>query len=146
MRYQFLINMYKIPNQIVTNIHNANELLDVINNKFTAQNAKIFIDYSELPLNIWEKLLPISLRTLNRWLQDERKLLDAIVSETFIEIGEIYDIGLEAFEDDKKRLIDWLFTENPYFEGKKPIDIMNMHKGRDLVKDELIRIDYSEFS
>jgi uncharacterized protein (DUF2384 family) len=145
MQYDFLRNMYKMPESMVKNIHNENELIDTIRNNFTSSHAKNFISYSELSINTWSKILPISVRTLQRSLDNKKKTLELIVSETFIEIGEIYKIGLLAFDNDKERLNEWLFTGNAYFNHKRPVDIMDTHKGRDLIKSELTRIEYSEF-
>lgn len=146
MNYQFLSNMYKLPPKVVNKISNDSEMIDFIRNKFSSENAKYFIDYSELSLNVWSEILPISLRTLQRDLNNKKKKLELKISETFVEIGEIYSIGLKAFDDNKDRLNKWFFTENAYFNHKRPIDIMDTHKGRDLVKDELQRIEHSEFS
>lgn len=72
--------------------------------------------------------------------------MDVPVSEVFIEIGEVYKMGLISFDGNKDRFIEWLNTKNPYFSNEKPLEIMDTHKGRNLVIDELIRIEYSEFS
>jgi hypothetical protein len=146
MKYDFLQNMYKFPETVVKKIHNDNELLDIISNKFTSANAKSFVDFTELSLNDWSSILPVSKRTLQRDFDDKKKVLDLNVTEAFVEVGEIYSIGLRAFDRNKERLKSWLFTVNPYFKNKKPIEIMNSHKGRDMVKAELNRIEYSEFS
>lgn len=146
MNYDFLHYMYKLPPKVVSSIHNDNELIEVIRNKFTADNARNFINFSELSLNEWSTILPISKRTLQRELEKKHKILEFKVTETFVEIGEIYSIGLEAFDENKERFNNWLNTENAYFNHKKPIEIMDSHKGRDLIKAELNRIEYSEFS
>ena len=146
MNYEFLHDMYKIPAAIVAKIRNENELIETIHENFISKYAVNFISFSELSLNVWSKLLPISKRTLQRDLAEKKKKLAVQVSEAFIEVGEIYDIGLLAFDDDKDRLNEWLCTENIYFNNKKPLDIMDTHRGRDLVKRELIRIEHSEFS
>lgn len=144
--YAFLETMFKFPTNLVKKIHNDNELIDIISNKFTVNYAKNFISYSELPLKEFSHILPISIRTLQRDLEKKSKILNFEVTEAFIEVGEIYDIGLKAFDDNKERLNNWLSTANPYFNNKKPMDIMYSHKGRDLIKAELNRIEYSEFS
>ena len=146
MSYEFLHNMYKMPETIVAKIHNENELIETIRDNFIAKYAKNFISFSKLSLNVWSKLLPVSKRTLQRELENKSNKLELPISEILIEVGEIYEIGLLAFDNDKDRLNEWLRTENPYFNNKKPLDIMDTHKGRDLVKCELIRIEYSEFS
>ncbi|OHD65291.1 MAG: hypothetical protein A2176_15255 [Spirochaetes bacterium RBG_13_51_14] len=146
MNYDFLQHMYKLPPRVVNKIHNDNELIDVIRNKFTANNAKNFITFTELSLRYWSTILPISIRTLQRDLENKHKILEFKVIEIFVEVGEIYSIGLQAFDDNKERLNTWLITENAYFNNKRPIDIMYSHKGRDMIKAELNRIEYSEFS
>lgn len=148
MSYEFLHTMYKMPKSVVDNIHNENELINTIRNKFYAEYAKNFIAFSHLSLNIWSKLLPVSLSTLQRELKCtlEKHILDLSISESLVEVGEIYDIGLLAFDKDKDRLNEWLNTKNKYFNSKKPLEIMDNHKGRELVKNELIRIEYSEFA
>ena len=146
MNYAFLETMFKLPSGVVNNIHNDNELIDVISSRFTANNAKKFIAFSELSLKDFSNILPISIRTLQRDLEKKDKILEFEVTEAFIEIGEIYSIGLNAFDGSKERLNNWLITENAYFNNKRPIDIMYSHKGRDMIKAELLRIEYSEFS
>jgi hypothetical protein len=138
--------MYKLSEKDVSSIHNDSELIDFIKNKFKASYAKNFIQYSELSLNIWSSILPVSKRTLQRELDKKTNNFDVKIAEPLVEIGEIYSIGLQAFDNNKHRLNSWLQNSNPYFNGKKPIDIMDTHKGRDLIKSELIRIEYSEFS
>ncbi|MDH5718920.1 MAG: MbcA/ParS/Xre antitoxin family protein [Spirochaetia bacterium] len=144
--YLFLHDMYKMPENEVRNIHNEAELIDFIRKRFKASYAKNFIAYSELSLSTWSSILPVSKRTLQRELEKSKYNFDIKISEPLIEIGEIYSLGLQAFDDDKKRLNEWLKAENAYFNGHKPIDIMDTHKGRDLIKSELLRIEYSEFS
>ncbi|MES0489820.1 MAG: antitoxin Xre/MbcA/ParS toxin-binding domain-containing protein [Leptospirales bacterium] len=146
MNYAFLHSMYKLPEKEVNNIHNDSELIDFIKNKFKGTYAKNFIQYSELSLNTWSSILPVSKRTLQRELDKSKYNFNVNLAEPLVEIGEIYSIGLQAFDESKHRLNDWLQTQNPYFNNKKPVDIMDTHKGRDLVKSELLRIEYSEFS
>ncbi len=144
--YAYLHEMYKIPESMIKKIHNDIELIEVIRKYFISSYAESFINFSELPLKTLSGLLPISLSTLQRELKSKKKKLEIPVSEAFIEIGEVYKMGLIAFDGDKDRFNEWLNTKNPYFNNERPLYIMDTHKGRDLVKDELIRIEYSEFS
>ncbi len=146
MQYGYLQTMYKMPKSKVNKIHNDAELIEIICKAFTAKNAKNFISFSGLSLDEVSKMLPVSKRTLQRNLSNMKNKLDLLISEVFIELGEIYKIGLQAFDGDKKRFNKYLDTENPYFNNKKPMEIMNTHIGRELVKYELLRIEYSEFS
>jgi hypothetical protein len=146
MRYAYLEEMFKLSPALVSRIHDDNELIDVIGGKFTARNAKSFIAFSELSLNEFSGLLPRSKRTLQRILEKSGKPLEFELTEALVEIGEVYSIGLRAFDGSKERLNSWLNSENAYFRNKRPVDIMHSHKGRDLIKDELNRIEYGEFS
>jgi uncharacterized protein (DUF2384 family) len=138
--------MYEMPDRETNEIHNESELVDLIKSGFKASYARHFMRYTGLPLDIWAKILPVSKRTLQRELNREKHFFEASLAEPFIEVGEIYAIGMQAFDNNKDRLNEWLMTQNPYFEGKTPIEIMNTHKGRDLIKLELTRIEHSEFS
>jgi len=146
MNYEFLEQMFKLPTSVVSNIHNDNELIDIIEHGVTANNIKNFIEFSELSQNELSNILPISIRTLQRNLKKDNVHLNFDVAEAFVEIGEIYSIGLKAFDNNKERLNNWLLTVNLYFNNKRPIDIMHSYIGRDLIKAELNRIEYSEFS
>ena len=145
MDYAYL-HYYNLPQTIVNKIHNDNELIDVISKKFKINNAKKFIEFTKLSLEQWAHILPVSKSTLQRNLKNNNKLLEFEITEPLLEIGEIYYIGLSAFDKNKDRLNKWFMTENSYFKGKKPIDIMNSHKGRDMIKRELYRIEYGVFS
>ncbi len=146
MDYTFLEQMFKLPAAVVGAIRNDNELIDVIGSKFTAHNAKSFIAFSELSLKELSAILPVSIRTLQRDLEKRDKVLEFQLAEALIEVAEIYSSGFRAFDENKERLNNWLMTGNAYFNNKRPIDIMYSHKGRDMVKAELTRIEYSEFS
>lgn len=145
-RYGFFQKIYKMKDFEIKSIQKDTELIDFMRNHFKVSYAKSFIDYSELPLNIWSSILPISIRTLQRELGQSKKTFDKKISEPMIEVGELYSLGLQAFEEDKDRFNEWLYTKNNYFDGRKPIEIMDTHKGRELIKSELMRIEYSEFS
>jgi len=146
MNYAFLHEMYKMPVSLVKKINDENDLIEIIKNHFTSNYARNFVDYSNLDLKVLGAILPISMRTFQRELSGRNKILKYPVSETLIEMGEIYAVGIDAFDGKKQRLNEWLCTKNTYFNNKTPLEIMNTHKGRDLVKDELYKIEYSEFS
>lgn len=145
-QYSYLRKMYKMPATKVNSIGNDTELIHLLKNDFTSNFAKNFIEYSTLSLDAWARLLPVSKRTLQRQLGRNNQKLDLEISEAMVEIGEIFQVGLRAFDDRKERLVQWLETENPYLSGKMPLELMDSHKGRDLVKDELLRIEYGAFA
>jgi uncharacterized protein (DUF2384 family) len=145
MNYTFLQTMYELPPKMVSEIRNEPQFIEMIRHQFKSRNARTFIDFTGIPLKTWAEILPVSKRTLERELCDGDKVLDLKLSEPLVEIGEIFQLGLMAFDGRKERLRTWLFTENPYFSNKRPMEMMDSHKGRDMVKAELIRIDYGEF-
>lgn len=143
--YAFLKMVCRLSEKETAGLHNDSDLVDFMKNKFKTSYAKNLIEFSGLSLNDWSSILPVSKRTLQRELETNH-IFDAKLAEPMVAMSEIYAIGLQAFDDDKERLIEWLHEKNPYFNGKTPVEILDTHKGRELVRLELIRIEYGGFA
>jgi len=146
MRYEFLHNIYNLPKNKAEKIKNEADLIEFMKNQFISDFLKRTIDYSNLSLNLWSEILPLSKSTLQRVLKKHNEKIDLSVSEIIIGISEIYQRGLRSFNQDKERFTEWLKEENPYFNHKAPLEIIDSHRGQELIKAELHRIEYSEFS
>ncbi len=59
---------------------------------------------------------------------------------------DILEFGLKAFDNDKMSFAHWLYFENSYVEGKRPIEVINDEKYKTLITDELGRIEYDVYS
>ena len=90
------------------------------------------------------ELLNVSVKTMQRY-QKEDKILNPINSEMILTIIALFKLGLEVFGL-KKAFINWL--DKPAFGlgDIRPFDLMKTSDGIDLVKDELIRIEYGDLA
>jgi putative toxin-antitoxin system antitoxin component (TIGR02293 family) len=143
MQYSFLYEMFDMPKKTVESLKNDSQMIQLIRDGLKRQSFEHFIKVSGRSLNQWSSVLPISKRTIER---NKKKLFIGETAEALIEIGEIYELGLKAFNGDRKRFDEWLDSGNPYFNSDSPMSIMDTHRGRGLVKDELLRIEHGEFA
>lgn len=91
----------------------------------------------------WAELLDISTKSLQRYRQAD-KAFKPFQSEKIIEMAEVTKAGLEVFGDiDKFKL--WLDTPNFAFGKIKPMDLLKDSYGKELVINELNRINYGIF-
>ncbi|HNX57851.1 MAG TPA: DUF2384 domain-containing protein [Spirochaetota bacterium] len=102
------------------------------------------------PMSDWKSVLPFSPRTFERKISHTKKQLKpeplrGESAEAILETAEIYHIGQMAFDDRLDRLNEWLTTENPYLEEQTPLSLLDTHHGREMVKNELSRIEHGIF-
>lgn len=93
----------------------------------------------------WARLLDISLKSLQRYEADGHHIFKSIHTEKIIEVAEVSILGMEVFGD-KARFHLWLTSPNPIFNGLLPVDMIKDSYGKDLVIDELIRIEHGVFA
>ncbi len=96
----------------------------------------------KFPLNNsdWSRILNVSERTMQRY-KIEKKRFDSIHSERILIIMLLFKKGVEVFES-TDNFLKWLNSENVSVGGVKPIDMIDNSFGVNLIKDELIRIEY----
>lgn len=88
----------------------------------------------------WADFLSISTKTLQRYKKSKSRL-KPIHSEKIIEMAEVTRTGVEVFGSmDKFNL--WLNTPNYALGEMKPIDLLNGSYGKNLVMEELVRIEH----
>ena len=90
--------------------------------------------------NDWSNFLHISERTLHRY-QKEQGTFDSPQSERILEIALLYNKGKEVFGDTEKFNL-WLDSNNLALGGIKPKSLFDSTFGINLLKDELIKIEY----
>jgi putative toxin-antitoxin system antitoxin component (TIGR02293 family) len=106
-------------------------------------NFRIFTEFankSPFNLNEWSSFLHISQRTMQRY-QREKKTLDALQSEKFMEIVLLYKKGIEVMGT-QEQFDSWLETENLALGKAKPKSLLDSTFGINLLKDELNRLQY----
>ena len=106
-------------------------------------NYSLFVTYankSPFSLNEWSSFLHISERTMQRYKR-EKRTLDALLSEKFLEIALLFNKGTGVFGNTEK-FNSWIETENLAMGKIKPKMLLDSSFGINLLKDELTRIEY----
>jgi putative toxin-antitoxin system antitoxin component (TIGR02293 family) len=92
----------------------------------------------------WASLLDISSKSLYRYKQSKQHFKPSI-SDKILQIAEVFTVGLDVFNS-KEQFRLWLGTPNYALGSAKPIALLKTSYGKDLVLNELIRINYGIFS
>jgi len=87
--------------------------------------------------------LPVTERTIQRYTP--KQYFKAYVSEQILELAELAAYGLEIF-DDKEQFLGWLNEPTKGLGGRAPVDLLDTRFGVEMVRNELIRIEYGVFS
>ncbi|WP_373514638.1 antitoxin Xre/MbcA/ParS toxin-binding domain-containing protein [Persicitalea sp.] len=91
--------------------------------------------------NDWADFLDISTKSLHRYKTSDDHYFKAIHSEKIIEVAEVTQVGLDVFGNmDKLKL--WLNTPNFALGKLKPIELLKDSYGKELVINELTRINH----
>lgn len=93
----------------------------------------------------WATLLNISTKSLQRYAREEDFLFKPIHSEKIIEIAEVTNLGNEVF-DDQDQFHLWLHTPSYALGAVAPIELLNDSYGKEMVLDELHKIDQGIFA
>ncbi len=86
------------------------------------------------------ELAGVSIRTFQR--QKNNTTITYAASENILKLAELYETGLTAFDGNEESFLAWLNTPVPALNNEKPIKLLSSGLGIDLVKEELMRIEY----
>lgn len=100
-------------------------------------------DIASLSLKQIAELLPVSLRTLQRY--DDDDLLPPEVSEHVLHIAEVLGRGTEVFNN-RKQLQQWLQTPSVSLAGQTPVSLLDTSFGARMVTDELGRLEHGVYA
>lgn len=123
----------------IPQIKNDLDLIKLKNVGITKKALLSFSNYSGISLKEMPTILPISLRTIQRHKLSDH--FDASISDQLIHITEVFAKGKEVFED-KHKFLSWLSLPNRIFDNQKPIILVNSIIGREMILDELGRIEH----
>jgi putative toxin-antitoxin system antitoxin component (TIGR02293 family) len=92
----------------------------------------------------WANFLDISVKTLDRY-KNANKNFKTSQSEKIIGMIEVMERGIEVFGEMGifKR---WLYTPIPALSNSEPIELLSTSYGKELVLDELTRIEHGIFA
>lgn len=93
----------------------------------------------------WAEILNISTKSLQRYRLDKSFLFKPIHAEKIMEITEVSFLGIEVFGDINK-FKTWLKSENFALGNHKPQELLRNSYGKELVVNELNRIQYGIFA
>lgn len=87
------------------------------------------------------ELMGVSIRTYQR--QKNTAPITNAASENILKLAELFQWGLTAFDNDERAFVSWLNTPIPALNNELPVHMLSSSLGIDLVKDELLRIEYA---
>lgn len=95
-------------------------------------------------LDDWATYLGISSRSINR-IKASNGNFKSIQSERILEIAEVVELGYDIF-DSKEQFKQWLNTPNFALRKSRPMDLLKDSYGKEMVINELTRIEHGIFA
>lgn len=89
------------------------------------------------------RILNISERSFHRYKADTK--LDTVASERLLQLKNLYDYGIEIFEDEAQ-FKRWLRRPLRVLGNNSPLELLDTAMGFQIVNDELMRIEYGVFA
>ena len=86
------------------------------------------------------ELIGVSVRTFQR--QKQTANITFAASENVLKLAELYEIGITTFDNNVESFVSWLNARIPALNNDRPIELLSSNLGIDLVKEELLRIEY----
>lgn len=100
---------------------------------------------SPFTLEYWAEFLQISTKTLQRNQGEKDFKFKPIHSEKILEMAEVMNFGKQVF-DTPEQFYEWLGTPSIALGNSKPNDLLSNSYGKDLVMNELNKIEHGIFS
>ena len=93
----------------------------------------------------WAGFLNISTKSLQRYKNEEDHIFKSIHSEKIIELAEVTNLGKEVFDTSEQFYI-WLKSPSFALGNMKPVELLKNSYGKEMVINELNRIDQGIFA
>ncbi len=116
----------------------------IINNGISSSVFVKILSNTLLTDSEWAKLLHIDKRTFNRY-KSENKVFKPIYSDRILEIVDAILLGLEVF-DSEELFYEWFYRKSFSLGNQSPFQLLGTSYGKQLVMDELYRIEHGIFS
>ncbi len=120
-----------------------NDIFKLINATRKGVDFETFDNFAvSYPLNStdWSRILNMSERTIQRHKR-EKKRFDSIHTEKLLMIMLLFKKGTEVFGN-TTNFLTWINTKNIALGGDKPTDLLDNSFGINMVKNELVKIEY----
>ncbi|MCF6222523.1 MAG: MbcA/ParS/Xre antitoxin family protein [Flavobacteriaceae bacterium] len=92
----------------------------------------------------WSIFLNISTKSLQRYKNESNYIFKPIHSEKIIELAEVIVFGNDVF-DNIQNFYSWLKSPSIVFSNMTPIELLKDSYGKEMVMEELNRIDHGVF-
>lgn len=117
--------------------------IEMIKRGISKKSLLRIADFCSISVKELAKFLPVSLRTIQRYHDDD--LLDSQVSERVILIAEVLEKGMEVFGS-RQKLQTWLHTPLLALGQRAPLSLLDTSFGTRMVMDTLGRIEHGVIS
>ncbi len=119
------------------------QLIKMARKGIAKKALKRIAELSNLSVSELSKLLPVSLRTIQRYSDDD--LLDRAVSEHALQIAEVLSHGTRVFSS-LESFQRWLHTPSVALDHQTPVSFFDTGFGTRMVSDLLGRIEHGVYS
>ena len=116
------------------------ELINRIREGVKKSDWKHLISYIGSTEKEFANILPASISSMQK-----KKVYGKETSERIYELASLFGLGYEVF-DTKDEFKNWLMTPSRALGNKRPFDILDSSFGFEMVKNEIIRIQYNVYS
>jgi putative toxin-antitoxin system antitoxin component (TIGR02293 family) len=138
------VNLLGGKNIVTKPILSEFDIISLSNEGITKASLDVLISYLGISKKAFsENILDASVKTLERKKSTDK--LDKHTSSLVIEIAKVVEHAFAVFEDEEK-VKKWLNTSNRALNNIKPIDLLNMPTGLNMVNDVLGRIEEGVYS
>ncbi len=118
-------------------------LVDLARKGISKRSLLNLAEMGSFSLKQLSELLPVSLRTLQRY--NEEDLLPPEVSEHALLIAEVLARGMDVF-DSQEKLQQWLHTPSVGLGSRTPLSLLDTSFGARMVTDELGRLEQGVYA
>lgn len=101
-------------------------------------------DITPFTENDWATFLDISTKSLQRFKKNSEYIFKPIHSEKIIELAEVTNFGNDVFDSNEQFYL-WLNSSSLALGNLKPIELLKDSYGKEMVLNELNRIDQGVF-
>lgn len=119
------------------------DLINMSNEGVTKKALMHFVQIMDSSTNMVADMLPVTLRTIQRY--SSNKKFNPTVSEHIIQLVLLVGKGIEVFGS-REKFIEWFDAPNTALGGNKPRELVKLKIGAQLVRDELVRIEYGVYA
>ncbi len=92
----------------------------------------------------WADFLGVSTKTLQRFKNEEKHVFKPLHSEKIIELAEVTNYGSEVFDSNEQFYV-WLKSPSMALGNMTPLELLKDSYGKEMVMEELNRVDQGIF-